>query len=212
MQTLAFEPLSTPAPPVQSGAGGCDFAADPTLRATEADVFWLPDVRASIVILAATPAESAALSFAPSDWPGLRARRAVHDGEHLILRSGRDEHQLWLPDPPQEGSSLAAVIPLDEATLQRADAAMRFWRHTTGQRVRADPSSHTRRARIDKALRALDGHLHGVTYRVIAESLFSPARIAAEPWKTASLRDTTIRLVRNGVALMRGGYRNFLRR
>lgn len=212
MRTLEFEPLSRPALPVPSGAGGCDFAVDPALRAIDADVFWLPDFRTSVVILTATPAEAAALTFAPSDWPNLRARRAENDGEHLLLRAGHEEHQLWLPDPPQEGSLLAAIIPLDDATPQRADAAMCFWRHTTGQQTRTGPSGHRRRLHIGNALRALDGHLSGATYRAIAESLFSPARIAAEPWKTASVRDATIRLVRNGLALMRGGYRNFLRR
>lgn len=61
-------------------------------------------------------------------------------------------------------------------------------------------------------LRALDGHLGGASYRQIAERLFGKARVAADPWKTASIRDATIRLVRGGVALMRGGYHKFLKK
>lgn len=88
---------------------------------------------------------------------------------------------------------------------------MRFWRHANGQRVPAGAAPR-RRQRIDYVLRALDGHLSGASYREIAENLFGPDRVAAEPWKTASLRDATIRLVRSSVALMRGGYRKLLRR
>ena len=57
---------------------------------------------------------------------------------------------------------------------------------------------------------ALDGRLAGASYRAIAEALFDPSRITSEPWKTAPLRDTVIRLTRTGFAMMRGGYRNLL--
>jgi hypothetical protein len=60
-------------------------------------------------------------------------------------------------------------------------------------------------------LRALDGQLADASYREIAEVLFGARRLEHEPWKTSSLRDTTIRLVRGGLALMRAGYRKLLR-
>ena len=63
------------------------------------------------------------------------------------------------------------------------------------------------------ALRALDAHLAGATYREIAEALFGEARVpTGSSWKTHDLRDRTIRLVRTGVRLMRGGYLDLLRR
>ena len=52
--------------------------------------------------------------------------------------------------------------------------------------------------------------MDGASYRVIAEAFFGHRRVAAEPWKTASLRDTVIRLARTGSAMMRGGYRALL--
>jgi hypothetical protein len=176
------------------------------LRANEAELFWHPHLRVSAVILTASPLENASLTFAPTVWPDLRARRAAQDGEHLILGAGRNEHQLWLPEPPIEGSSL------DDATPERADAVLRFRRHAAGRGARGDPTRNHSRRRVDLTLRALDGRLSGASYRAIAECLFGPARVAAEPWKSASVRDATIRLVRNGVALMQGGYRKFLRR
>jgi hypothetical protein len=49
------------------------------------------------------------------------------------------------------------------------------------------------------------------TYRAIAEAFFGSVRASAKPWKTASVRDITICLVRNGRKLMTGGYRDLLR-
>ena len=69
-----------------------------------------------------------------------------------------------------------------------------------------------RRDRLGLALRALDARLSGESYRVIAQSLFRPARIpAGAAWKTHELRDRTIRLARVGLKLMRGGYLELLR-
>jgi len=48
-------------------------------------------------------------------------------------------------------------------------------------------------------VRALDGHLAEASYRDIAEVLFGTRRIERETWKTSSLRDRTIRLVRGGI-------------
>jgi hypothetical protein len=205
--TRDFEPPWPPASPAPSGAGGCDFAVDPSLGANEADIFWLPEARASAVILVASPTNAGELRFTPSNWPDLRTRLRANDGEHLILGTGRNQHQLWLPDPPRDGQPLASVTPHDKFTPHRADAAMYFWRFARGH-VR--PATSSRDIRLVNTLRALDGHLSGASYRIIAECLFGSARLNVEPWKSSTIRDTTIRLVRNGVALMRGGYRKFL--
>jgi hypothetical protein len=149
------------------------------------------------------------MTFAPSDWSGLRAYRRSRDGEHLILGAGRDEHQLWLPDPPPAGHPLAAIIPIDQLTPGRIVATQRFLRAIKAQRPGAGTKQNPR---VVNTLRALDGHLSGASYRVIAECIFGRSRVCAEPWKTSSIRDATIRLVRSGVALMRGGYRKFLRK
>ncbi|WP_420846627.1 DUF2285 domain-containing protein [Methylocystis parvus] len=205
--TPDFEPLWIPASPAPSVAGGCDFAVNPALGANEADIIWLPEARASAVILVASPTNRGELRFTPSHWPDLRKRLRTKDGEHLILGTGRNQHQLWLPDPPREGTPLAAAIPHDKMTPHRIEAAMNFWRFAGG---RARPARPLRDSRLVNTLRALDGHLSGASYRVIAQCLFGSAWIDAEPWKSSSIRDVTIRLVRNGVALMRGGYRKFL--
>ncbi|MGY4473560.1 DUF2285 domain-containing protein [Bradyrhizobium sp. USDA 3364] len=52
--------------------------------------------------------------------------------------------------------------------------------------------------------------LEGNSYRTIAEGLFGKSRMPDRGWKTHDLRSRTIRLVRMGLHLMRGGYRDLL--
>jgi hypothetical protein len=68
------------------------------------------------------------------------------------------------------------------------------------------------RRRLRRMLQAVDGHTEGASYREIAEAIFGSARIADTSWKTSALRDVTIDLVKDGLALIAGGYRALLRR
>ncbi len=108
----------------------------------------------------------------------------------------------------------AVTIPLDEDFPARADAALWLWHALAGRPGRRAPERLTlqRRHRLRLALRALDGRLAEESYRAIAQGLFGRTRIpAGSGWKTHELRDRTIRLVRAGLALMRGGYRDLLK-
>jgi hypothetical protein len=59
-------------------------------------------------------------------------------------------------------------------------------------------------------LRALDGHLDQASYREIADALFGAEAVARYAWKTSSIRGQTIRLVKDGVRMMKAGYRRLL--
>ena len=77
---------------------------------------------------------------------------------------------------------------------------------------RANPLTQQRRQRLSLSIRALDGWLANATYRELANSLFGAPRISVtSSWKTDEVRDRTIRLVRTGLDLMRGGYLSMLR-
>jgi hypothetical protein len=110
---------------------------------------------------------------------------------------------------------LAVVIPLDDDLPARAAATLRFWAQIVGGRAHNDSIgsalTRQRRERLVLMLRALDGHLTDASYREIAEALFGAQRVQRESWKTSSLRDQTIRLVKGGVELMLAGYRKLLR-
>ena len=135
------------------------------------------------------------------------------DGWHAVLRIQGAQHHLWLKEAPQLGVSYAAELPLDPDFEIRAHASHRLWRAINGRP--SGPPFHQlsaqRRERLALALRALDGHIDGASYRVIAEVLFGRKRIPESAWKTHELRSRTIRLVQAGLALMRGGYRALLR-
>jgi hypothetical protein len=178
-------------------------------------VFWSPDVLATTIILGPAEFEGApsALLFRPDAWPGETTISEYSDGVHLLLRDGRYKHQLWMRERPAIGAPLALMLPFDETTALRAEAALRLWRHLHKGKGTEEPKLPKQRlARLCTCLRATDGWLGGASYRAIAIALFGLRRIEQDAWRTASLRDTTVRLVRDGVRLMRGGYLDLLRR
>jgi hypothetical protein len=126
----------------------------------------------------------------------------LDDGNLRLLLAGPADHPL------------AAILPLDDDLPIRATAALRLWARMAerpNQQEEPLPLTRQRRDRLVLMVRALDGHLAEASYREIAEALFSTRRIERETWKTSSLRDRTIRLVKGGVDLMRTGYRKLLR-
>jgi hypothetical protein len=154
---------------------------------------------------------SAGLPFLPDAWAGDVIRVDAPDGSHIVVRDRGARHQLWLLDTVADGAALAAILPMDSAAPQRAEAAMRFWQYVTHGRRRGQPDRSQRPQRLTATLRALDGHLAGAPYRTIADGLFGSRRVADDPWKVSPLRDRVIRLVRQGVSLMQSGYRSLLR-
>lgn len=191
---------------------GLAFPADPHVRAGEQTVFWLPDVLASTVVLVALNGrwDGPSLAYDPENWPGLIALREAPGGVFIQLSDDGTVHHLWLPSRPDEGESVAAMLPLDDVAPVRIDATAAFWRTLARKRSKQRRSPPLWKARLIPALQALDGRQSGASYRAIARVLYGEERIAAESWKTSSLRDTTIRLVRRGLFLMRGGYRRLL--
>jgi len=168
----------------------------------------------TVVLLAPTPA---GLPDAPPiDVAALGPDVAEHIGKHirhLIVRGRDQEFRLCIYYTPERDQSLSVVIPLDRDFPARSAAASRLWAPMQGRVPGQVPCSLTkqRRDRLILMLRALDGHLAAASYREIAEVLFGAGRLEREPWKTSSLRDRTIRLVKGGLALMRDGYRKLLR-
>ena len=66
--------------------------------------------------------------------------------------------------------------------------------------------------RARQMLRAVDARNAGAIYRTIAEHLFPQHQIDTASWVGHPIRETTIRLARDGMKLVRGGYRALLRR
>lgn len=108
---------------------------------------------------------------------------------------------------------LGAFVMFDELTLDRLTAVERLWHAMFGKRVPPDPRmTLQRRQRARQMLRAVDARESGVIYRVVAEHLFPQHKIDAASWVGDPIREITIRLARDGMKLVRGGYRTLLRR
>lgn len=146
----------------------------------------------------------------PAPLPPIETVGTLPDGDRAGIVSGSDLRVLISGDPAPN-RVLAALVILDRHGTERLEAVARLLGASTGTPLDRR-LTRQRCRRLRQILRALDGHDTGATYRAIAEALFGLRRIAAIPWKTSPLRDTTIRLVRDGLALLRGGYRRLLRR
>jgi len=141
------------------------------------------------------------------------ATRQDSDGTSISLQVRTLSLRLLLLDATRPDSPLAAIIPLDPLALDRIEALKRLGRVLNGQT--ATPYRRLtmqRRRRLRQMVQAVDGHLDGAPYREIANVLYGAARVGADPWKTSSLRDSTISLVRDGRALVDGGYLKLLQR
>lgn len=116
------------------------------------------------------------------------------------------QYRLWAPATLERGDRLACVVPLGDDVSQGAAAALQFWRHLMGAAAAQGCTLDERLRRAQRSLRALDGRASGASYRELAEQIFGERRLEQEAWKTSSIRDVTIRLVRSGKALMERDY------
>jgi Uncharacterized conserved protein (DUF2285)/Family of unknown function (DUF6499) len=109
-------------------------------------------------------------------------------------------------------SGYAVLVPLDDLIDVRLQAVKHLADHLRHKAPRPfpPPLSKPRRDRLIAGLRALDGHIAGASYRDIAAELFGEAAVPKRGWKDHDLRDRTIRLVRDAVRMMQGGYRQLL--
>lgn len=102
------------------------------------------------------------------------------------------------------------LLPLDGDWPTRLAAADRLY-HQIIDRDADPPITRQRRDRLKRALRTIDGRQSGASYRAVATAFFGADRVAAEPWKTSSLKAQVARLASYGRMMIDQGYRNLLR-
>lgn len=147
--------------------------------------------------------------------PDLRPDTAQNDSRSLSLLHGAGPQAIPLlflggssPEAP-----VAALIPLGDDGLERIEAARRLWCAIHRRSPPPDGRiTRQRHARLKRILRAVDGRKDRATYRQIASALFGTDRVAEVPWKSNSLRDAVMALVRDGFSFIAGRYRELLRR
>ena len=174
-------------------------------------MLWLPHLDARVVRLMADPTGLAALKL---DRSQIRFERVADDGRHLLFGMPiNSSAALALPGAAWE-APLAAIVPLDLAVPHRIEALLRLWRRLAGR-----PPGHTQskltaiqRQRLAMMLRAVDGRRAGATRRDIAQVLFGRDQIPdGTQFDDHHLRSRTARLIRDGLAMIAGGYRKLLK-
>lgn len=172
----------------------------------------MPDIDPGTVILTTVPATLPVESIVLPEYD-LSTARASPDGFSIVHGHGSRTVRLLLVSDASPASPLVALVSLGADGLDRIEAVARLWRAINGRRVPADARlTSQQRRRLRRMLQAVDGRHEGASYREIAEAIFGAARVADSPWKTSALRDATIDLVKDGLALIAGGYRSLLRR
>ena len=176
----------------------------------DASPCWTPevDVGAHLVVASPLPPATAAVRA-----KALAPRLVLPDpgGASLLLGALPDEIHIVLAGDVSAEQPLAVIVPLDAATPARLASLETLWRGLGRSRAASRPRvTPQRRARIKAMLRAVDAQAAGASHRDLAQAMFGPQRVAAEPWKTSPLRDTAMRLSRDGAALVQRGYRQIL--
>ena len=183
---------------------GLTAPADPELPADLARVAWRADVAPGLVV----PMEHRSFGR-PKALPRSVSEPIVgQDGLHLRLPSGL---QVQLRGEATPAGPLVVVLSYDSDFNLRVRAVDALRRATLTDQPPKSRLSADQRARLARALFALDASLNAHSYRDIAAALFGDAEVDEATFKTSSIRDVTIRLVRRGKSLMAGGYLKLLR-
>lgn len=190
--------------------GGYDFAADPRNSALIQPIFWTPQIDPATLPFIAGPKPAGDISVRADD---LKAHAIIeHDAGLIRLALRGEPYDVTLADV-DDARPLGAFIMFDELTPDRLTAVERLWHAVFGKRVPPDPRmTPQRRQRARQMLRVVDARASGAIYRVVAEHLFPQHKIDAASWVGDPIREITIRLARDGMKLVRGGYRTLLRR
>jgi hypothetical protein len=184
---------------------------DPRQAAGEAEVYWLPSLDPRIVQLVGDTTGLALLTG--SSLPARHVRRS-DEGAYAKVGTSAGSSTAVSRDGFQPDVPLMALIPLDASAPTRLEALGHFWRILSGQPSSNPPGdiSPARRARLALTLRAVDGRHARATRREIAEVLFGPEAVPdGVAFDDHHLRSRTARLIRDGLAMIAGGYRKLLK-
>ncbi|WP_267213100.1 DUF2285 domain-containing protein [Chelatococcus asaccharovorans] len=195
----------------RSAAGGCDFAARPRLSAYDQPVFWSETADTAVLRLVggdAPPRKGSARlrAFLAGDV------KATPDDLHILLREIVPGLHLVADPSIRPDDPLAITVQLDSDGLDRLAALDRLLRNLAGYKVPPDQRmTAQQRRRLKAMLRAVDGRQHHASQREIAQILFGVDRIADDQWQSSPFRDTVRDLLRDGAAMIAGGYLKLLR-
>lgn len=175
---------------------GLRLLEDPALDARDAQPAWLPGSDAVVQLYPDADPPEEAEPFAFWSIPG--HKQLLHDGKGLaLIARGPGGWVRFALAPGLEDGMAVAYARRGCNALYALDAL------APTARPRPPPGAllelHT--------LQALDATLAGASLRQVGEGLFGADAVAADWHADGELRARVRRLVRRGIALMRGGYR-----
>lgn len=174
-------------------------------------MFWGIDLDSGIVLLQQAVGRSVHSDARPLPDIKLTAIRPSAEGRYGVCGEKRDRIPVLFLGVASPEGPLDFVIPYTANTQGSLNAITRF---LSLQRGRALPDSRItpqRRQRFRQLLQTFDARSCGASHRDIAAALFGRHRISGPDWHESSLRYATLRLVHDGVELVRGRYRDILR-
>lgn len=174
-------------------------------------MFWLPEEDTGSIILTPAPAP-----FAADSTPVLQPGSGDQATEHTLhvlhdLANGQRLH-LALPAGGATRQPLVAVIPLGIEGFDRVEAVVRLLASLHGRAI--PPDTRLTRQQLTRArrmLQAVDGHRSGASQQEIAKVIFRLKPMRRDIWQTAPERYATMDLIKDGLAMIAGGYRKLLR-
>nr|WP_282638966.1 DUF2285 domain-containing protein [Xanthobacter autotrophicus] len=195
-----------------ANAGGCDFPVRPSLKATEAPVFWSAEDDTGAVLLTSAPP----ILPADSDVLATLSEAAAYldeQGAHTLhdLGNGQRLHVVRLAGAAADGA-LAAIVPLDLDGFGRIEAVTRLLKSLYARAIPPDTRlTRQQLARARRMLQAVDGHRNGANQQEIADVIFRLKKPTRDEWQAAPERYATMDLIKDGLAMVAGGYRKLLR-
>ena len=187
----------------EARAWGLQFVAKPTNERVAQDVYWRPEVAPTHVIWLRRAANDDGVRL--DHVLDVTALRRTVDGVHVKLSGGLQA----FVEGCEPSEPLAAIVPISGSFSAALKGVSDLERVLRGGGLAADLSDQ-QRARLQRVLRALDAAQAHATYRQIAADIFGEEAVDRYDWRTSSVRDAAIRLVRTGRALSAGGYLRLL--
>lgn len=182
---------------------GLLFWSDPAAAAETAEVFWRPEIAPTHVVRLRRAGNDDGVRL--GQFVDLVAERRTGEGVHVKLRGGL---QACVEDC-EPSDPLAAVVPISGSFSAALKGVAELERVLRGGGPSVDLTAQ-QSARLQRVLRALDAAQSQATYREVAAEVFGMEAVSRYDWRTSSIRDAAIRLVRTGRALSAGGYRSLL--
>lgn len=176
-----------------------------------APVFWETTLDSGTVLLQQAVGRSVHSDDRPLPDIKLTAIRPSAEGSYGVCGEKRDRIPVLLLGVASPEGPLDIVIPFTADTQCSLNAVMRFLSLQRGRALSDSRITPQRRQRFRQLLRTFDARSCGASHRDIASTLFAKHRISAPDWHESSLRYVTLRLVHDGVELVRGRYRDILR-